>query len=77
MTPLNHPQIYQDDLEDMTLYAMLGVTVESVEHYMLSTFFGHFNDLEVLLCTSLSSESKRVKKGYVLQVILMVLWMIE
>ena len=51
MTPLNHPQIYQDDLEDMTLHAMIGVTLESVEHYMLSTFFGHFNDLEVLLCT--------------------------
>ena len=34
-----------------TLHAMLGVTLESVEHYMLSTFFGHFNDLEVLLCT--------------------------
>ena len=52
MTPLNHPQINQDDLEDMTLHAMLGVTVESVENYMISTFFGHFNDLEqVLLCT--------------------------
>ena len=31
MTPLNHPQIHQDDLEDMTLLDMLGVTLESDE----------------------------------------------
>ena len=31
MTPLNHPQIHQDDLEDMTFLDMLGVTLESDE----------------------------------------------
>ena len=79
MTPLNHPQIHQDDLEDMTLHAMLGVTVESVENYMISTFFWSFQWFRTSfpLYITLSSDSKYVKKWYVLQVILMDLWMIE